>query len=191
MSKLFNLCFQSDLPSRFCLYSWGEPRFFHRLISLLRKLVRFISWSCSLWYVLIIRLFFQFLPCLFSSLDSCEMVMWSSFRTSLSLYSLQSFFVFCYCLFCVWVCGVSITNFLHFSFVRVFSYPFLFVSVVLIFQGQKLLLLLLLLLLLKEKQLLETILNIFVDKNALLKNNNNQYLKPYGKTLNTLIFHEK
>ena len=58
--------------------SLGEHRFYHWLCSLLLRLVRLIQWFCSFWYMLIICLFFQFPPWLFSSLCSWEMVMWSS-----------------------------------------------------------------------------------------------------------------
>ena len=52
----------------------GEHRFYHKLISLRKKQVRLIPWCFSLRCGLIIRLFFQFLPWLFSSLGFLAMV---------------------------------------------------------------------------------------------------------------------
>ena len=69
--------FQSNLPNRFWVsvnFFRGVHRFFHGLIFLLRRLVRFILWFCLLRYVLTVRLFFQFLSCLFSSVRFLVMV---------------------------------------------------------------------------------------------------------------------
>ena len=78
--SVFPLCFPIQVLN-VCICFLGEPRFFLWVISLLQRLVRLIPWCCSLRCVLMIRLFFPFLPWLFFSLDSWVMVVWFSFQT--------------------------------------------------------------------------------------------------------------
>ena len=76
----FLICISSRISYsgfEFLFMFFGEHYFFHRLISLLHRLFRLIQWYFSLGYVLIILLFFHFLPWLFSRLDFLAMVILS------------------------------------------------------------------------------------------------------------------
>ena len=58
----------------FCLWSFGEHRFYHRLIWLLHRFIHLNPWRLSLRYVLMIYLIFQFLPWQFLSLGFLAMI---------------------------------------------------------------------------------------------------------------------
>ena len=77
----------------FCSCFFGEPRFFHRLISLLHRVIHLIIWCFSLRYVLMIRLFFPFPPWLFSSLCFSVMVSLLFIHNSLWIFKIRFLFL--------------------------------------------------------------------------------------------------